>query len=150
MSLLIAGLCFITVSTLNGATLVLPQGYDDVEGGGVLGGALEGPRRKQLIFGAESFAETMPQGGVITAIALRLDGKFGDSVNGVLGDFEVRVGTTPSLMLSTPFLWDSKPAPSDQITVFPRGRWEVRAENLPRGWTESVLACNSFRAPIPV
>src|SRR5678815_479370 len=85
------------VLPLHGDTLVLPQGYADVEGGGVIVGAFEGPRRTQLIFGAENFTEAMPQGGLITGIGFRLDGRQGDSVSGVVEDFEVRVSTTSSL-----------------------------------------------------
>lgn len=80
------------------ATLVAPNGYERVPGeGGEILPALNGTGRFQNVYEREDFLEVIPQGGVISEIALRMNDSIQRDLVGQVQDVEIRMSVTPSL-----------------------------------------------------
>ncbi|HTG42988.1 MAG TPA: hypothetical protein VK633_00530, partial [Verrucomicrobiae bacterium] len=76
--------------------------------------------RAQSTFRADEFLDSMPEGGIISGIALRMDESYRNEFTGTIPELEIRMGTAPSL---TPIITDDfrDNLGNDIQRVFPRG-----------------------------
>ncbi len=109
---------------------VAPIGFEKLEGQGAAQDFL-GPERVQTVYNAENFLSVMPEGGIISEIAYRLDGIQGQKVDTLTPPIEIRMSTTSSTAPFFPLLWDANVG-SDVRTVF-SGPVRIIAEPTPKG-----------------
>jgi hypothetical protein len=97
------GVCFVLALLLSGLeikaqpqTLVVPRGYEEVPGEGA-GFAFGEGARYQTVYSASQFLSHMPEGGIITAVALRIDESNRNTWGGITPEIEIAISTAPSL-----------------------------------------------------
>lgn len=98
--------------------------------------------RSQFLYNPEIIAPGMPLGGLITEIAFRGEGPFGNAINANLPDIEIHMSTSPSLAPFPPSQLEKNVGP-DNTVVFPRSsiHWES---------TWSRVGPNPFSLRIPL
>lgn len=80
------------------ATVVAPNDYENRSGeGSELLPVLNGTGRFQNVYEREDFFEVIPQGGIISEIALRMDDSIQRDLVGQVQDLEIRMSITPAL-----------------------------------------------------
>lgn len=80
------------------ATVVAPAGYKNIPGeGGELLPVLNGTGRFQNVYEPSEFLDTLPNGGFISEIDLRMDEFVSGTRNGLVQDLEVRMSVSPSV-----------------------------------------------------
>ncbi len=98
--------------------------------------------REQFGYDASEFLDAMPNGGIISEVAFRVDGTVPFDISRVIADFELRMSTTPSLLPVLDLDWSRNIGP-DEMTVFGRGP-------LPVQYTSSPPGPNPFEVRIPL
>ncbi len=121
---------------------VIVVGGDANQEGGVTGASFGSGEREQFGYDASEFLDAMPNGGIISEVAFRVDGTVPFDINMVIPEFELRMSTTPSLLPVLDLDWSRNIGP-DETTVFGRGP-------LPVQYTSSPPGPNPFQVRIPL
>ena len=117
-------------------TLVVPPSDANQEADGFLLGYDVSGMRTQTVYDSSLFLDAMPSGGIITEVAYRVEGHFGNAVDGVVPDLEIRVSTTTTMEPSSsmiPYYTFSANVGSDETVVFPRGPLHLESTWSPTG-----------------
>jgi hypothetical protein len=107
--------------SLNAATLVAPNENTNLPGSAAQFPFAPSGLRYQNVYNASEFVNAMPEGGLITHIAFRIDESDRSSFSAFIPDIEIHMSTSPATAqrLSQTFSENHGP---DETIVFPRGR----------------------------
>lgn len=130
--LLLAGALLICVE-VHAATVVAPNVSVNTPGGGAQLGPFSSDGSRFLnIYNSSEFASAMPQGGIITALLLRLDETSSGSLSVEIPELEIRMSTSPlsASAVSNKF---ADYVGADERIVFPRGAIHFETSSGPAG-----------------
>ncbi len=76
--------------------------------------------RLQNIYNGSQFSSSMPQGGIITQIAFRIDQSDRNSLSAVMPSLEIHMSTAPTFAQNISPVWANNVG-QDETVVFPKG-----------------------------
>lgn len=132
-------------SKCSGATIVAPNRSANEVGTGAQSPAQSGARYLN-IYDASEFLSAMPEGGIITGIAFRLDESVQNAVSVTVPSIEIRMSTSPVTASSISMRFADYVG-ADETIVFPRAPMQFQASTsavVPHPFSEFIPLATPF------